>query len=129
VSRYLLDTDVLISFAKNKEPALSFVKRAIATGDELGVSPVVVTEFYAGLAARDYPTWDAFFANLEYWTVSNAAARQAGAWRYQFARQGTRLSTTDLLTAAVAVERDAILVTSNVKDFPMEELELLPLKQ
>jgi tRNA(fMet)-specific endonuclease VapC len=127
MSRYLLDTDALISFSKGKEPALSFIKKAIAAGDELGVSPVTVAEFYAGLPAETDATWDEFFDAVEYWTVSREAAKQAGAWRYQFARKGRRLSTTDLLTAAVAAERDAILVTSNVKDFPMQGLELLPL--
>jgi len=35
------------------------------------------------------------------------------------------LSTIDTLIAATAIAKDAILITANVKDFPMEEIEIL----
>ena len=55
MSRYLLDTNILIDFSKRREPAFSFVQRAIATGDELGVTAINVAEFYAGLAPSEQP--------------------------------------------------------------------------
>lgn len=48
--------------------------------------------------------------------------------RYDFDRKGIILSTTDAMVAAVVKERGAVLVTNNVKDYPMEEIEVLPLK-
>ena len=38
------------------------------------------------------------------------------------------LSTTHALVAAVAHERQAVIVTNNVEDYPMEDVCLLPLK-
>ena len=49
MSRYLLDTDVLIDYANGKEPAVSRIKGLIAQGDDLGLSAVAVAEFFAGL--------------------------------------------------------------------------------
>lgn len=44
-------------------------------------------------------------------------ARQAGTWRYDFARDGVTLSTTDALVAATAEAHSATIVTGNLKDY------------
>jgi predicted nucleic acid-binding protein len=59
--------------------------------------------------------------------MSVDAAMQAGQDRYRYTRQGKAIAITDALLAAVARERHAILVTGNVKDFPMDDLVLFPL--
>ncbi len=128
MTRYLLDTTALIDFAKGREPASSRILRMIESGDEVGVCAVVVTEYYAGLAREERPKWDDFFGALGFWEATREAARQAGVWRYEFARKGTQLSTADLLVAAVASQREAVIVTDNVKDYPMDEVNILPLR-
>jgi tRNA(fMet)-specific endonuclease VapC len=128
VARYLLDTAILIDFSKGQEPARSQILAWIRGGEELGVCPVNVAEFYAGLPAPDRPVWAAFLRRLRYWEISWAAAQQAGIWRYDFARRGGALSTADTLVAAAAQDRGAVLVTNNVKDFPMSGVQVLSLK-
>lgn len=127
MSRYLLDTTAIIDFSKRREPAFSLVHRLLQNGEELGVSPVNVAEFYAGLSPSHWEVWDEFFEPLLLWPISLTAAKQAGKFRYDFARAGITLSTTDTLIAAVAREQRASIVTSNVKDYPMDEVTLLPL--
>lgn len=126
MSRYLVDTDALINFSKGREPVFSFIHRAIASGDELGVTAINVAEFYSGLGPENEPSWDEFFELLEYWPVSRQAAKRAGRWRYAHARKGQTLTTTDCLVAAVANERAAVIVTNNVKDFTMAEVKVQP---
>jgi len=128
VTCYLLDTDVLIDFSKNREPARSRITAWIAAGDDLGVCPVNVAEFYAGLSPTSVVLWDVFFSTLLYWDISLPAAKRAGAWRYQFARRGTPLSVSDTLVGAVALEQGATIVTNSVKDYPMGGLHLLSLR-
>jgi len=125
MSTYLLDTTALIDFSKNRPSARALILDAIDAADELGVCPINVAEFYAGLTPAERPSWDRFLADLSYWPISLSASAQAGIWRYDSERRGRTLSITDMLTAAVAHEQRAILVTSNVRDFPMEEIELL----
>src|SRR5947209_3052910 len=118
MSRYLSDTTALIDFSKGREPAFSLVHRFIASGEEVGVSPINVAEFYTGLSPSQYVVWDELFEALILWPISLSAAKQAGRFRYDFARKGVSLSTTDTLVAAVAREQGASVVTNNVKDYP-----------
>ena len=48
-------------------------------------------------------------------------------YRHIYARSGQPLSVPDTLMAALAVAKDAALITGNVRDFPMPELKLEPL--
>jgi predicted nucleic acid-binding protein len=54
-------------------------------------------------------------------------ARRAGKYRYDLARRGVQISATDALIAAVARDRAAVLVTRNVRDFPMADIHVLSL--
>ena len=127
MTRYLLDTTALIDFSKGREPARSRILKMIQEGDELGVCAVNIAEFYAGIPANQRAVWDEFTGSLQYWDTTIEAARQAGQFRYHFARQGKILSTTDTLMAAVALDHQAILVTNNVKDYPMGQIQILPM--
>lgn len=126
--RYLLDTPVLIDFSKRREPAVSRLRTLNASGDELGVCAINVAEFFAGVPAHQRERWSLFFDALSYWEVDQPIARMGGAWRYDYARMGYRLSTADVLIAAVAASRRAVLLTSNAKDFPMPGLQVEKLR-
>jgi predicted nucleic acid-binding protein len=128
VTRYLLDTAILIDFSKGWEPARSQLPLWNSSGDELGVCSINVAEFYAGISPSERARWDTVLQVLYYWDITRSAARQAGIWRYDFARRGVALSTADTLIAAVAQQQGAILVTNNVKDFPMGGVQLRSLK-
>ena len=127
MSRYLLDTDVLIDYAYGKEPAVSRIKGLIAQGDDLGLCAIAVAEFFAGLRPHQRDYWRRVLSTFVSWDVSFDAARCAGEWRYDFERRGITQATSDTLNAAVAVERGATLLTRNARDYPMEGLSLLPL--
>ena len=126
MSRYLLDTDALINYSKGREPATSHIQHLIDQGDELGVCAINVANF-AGITPVNRPYWTTVFSTFTYWELSPAVAQHAGDLRYDFARQGQILSTSDTLIAAVAMHQGVILITSNVKHYPMAGLQLLAL--
>jgi predicted nucleic acid-binding protein len=70
---------------------------------------------------------EALLSSMQVLPTSMRAARQAGIWRYDFARQGQQLASTDCLIAAIAHEQRAILITGNLREYPMPELRQLPL--
>ena len=127
MARYLLDTNVLISFSKQREPAYSWVLARSHSVDDIGICGIVVTEFFAGLSPGKWPTWERFFGDLYYWETSFEVAQLAGRFRYHFARQGQTITSSDALIAAVSVDVQAIIVTGNVRHFPMPDIDLLPL--
>lgn len=119
MTQYLLDTDTLIDFSKGREPVVSLITTWIAKGNIVGVCPINITEFYSGLPQTERKDWDEFFESLMCWEISKHAARVAGEVRYEFRKGGIQLSTTDALISAVATEHNAVIVTSNIADYPM----------
>jgi predicted nucleic acid-binding protein len=124
----MLDTSVLIDLSKSAGAARLRIRGWIDGGDEVGVCGIQIAEFYRGLAPSERPVWDAFFDVLHFWEVSLEAARRAGIDQYDFDRRGQAIGTSDAIIAAVAWAQAAILVTNNVRDFPMPDVQLLSLR-
>jgi predicted nucleic acid-binding protein len=125
VTRYMLDTSVLIDMSKSVGVAKATIRGWIDGRDEVGVCAIQVAEFYRGLAPDERPVWDVFFEELLVWDITAVAARRAGIDQYDFDRQGKPIGTSDAMIAAVARAQSAILVTNNVRDFPMADVQLL----
>lgn len=118
--RYLLDTTVLIDFSKGHTPTVSKILTMLEKGDELGVCAITVAEFYAGVMRGAETKLDTFMDSLTYWYIDRQTAVSAGNFRRTFARHGKTVTIADALIAATALQEHAVLVTDNVKDFPMK---------
>ena len=127
MSRYLLDTDTIINFLGGRASTVRLLENLEEQGDTFCTCDIVITEVYSGLRPEHRPAAGKFLSSLQFLPTSAEAARQAGAWRYEYARQGAALSTADCLIAATAFEHGAALVTGNTTDYPQEELTVLPL--
>jgi tRNA(fMet)-specific endonuclease VapC len=127
MARYLLDSDCLIDYANGVAPTVSLIRSLFVIGDELCLCDVVVAEVWTGLTRREEPQVAALIRPMTFLPASVAVAQQAGRWRFDYARQGVALATTDVLVASTAVANDATLITANHRHFPMPELSLLPL--
>ena len=119
--KYLLDSTVLIEFSKRKEPTTSRLLDLIAEDHLVGVCAVSIAEFYSG-PVGDGPAMDRFIDLLPCFEINREVARIAGRYRFDFLQQGRKLSTTDMLIAAVARAEGAVLLTNNVRDFPMKDI-------
>jgi predicted nucleic acid-binding protein len=128
MTRYLLDTSILIDYSKNIEPTRSRVLAMIAAGDELCTCAVVVAEFYSGLPPAERPVWDAFLGSFRYLDETWDVAVGAGADRYANARVGRPLAVTDTLIAAAARAAGAVVVTNDVQDFPTTDVQVVSLR-
>jgi len=68
-----------------------------------------------------------FFDRLEYVEVTFEMAQTAGNLMLEWRRKGRTLGLPDAMIAAVALQLALTLATDNRNDFPMRELEFLPL--
>jgi predicted nucleic acid-binding protein len=125
VARYLVDTDVIIDYLNRLPAARSVLTRLVSDGDTLCTCDVVLAEVYAGLETQALPAATELLDAIEYLVTSPAMAKQAGTWRFRYARQGRQLTTTDVLVAATATAHGATIITRNVRDYPMPEVSLL----
>ena len=127
MARFLLDTDVIVDLLNQRPAALQFLQTLSDKNESICVCTVVLAETYSGLGDRQMPRAEGLLAAAEYLPASDSIARQAGAWRYFYARRGIQLSTTDVLVASTALAYDATVVTRNTRDYPMPEVSVLPL--
>lgn len=126
MAKYLLDTTALIDHLKGRQGVVDLIGTLARQGHQLGLCCVNVAEIYSGLTEREWVPAEILVDALEYYEVTSEAAKQAGRYRYDFARRGITLTTADTLIAAVAISEGAILITANTRDFPMDGIELLP---
>jgi tRNA(fMet)-specific endonuclease VapC len=126
MATYLLDTSVLIEWLRRSPGAEDLLLSLTAGRDRLAVCCVSVSEVYSGLYERDRRSFARLVSAMDYWDITAAAAQRAGEIRFEWARKGRTISTPDALQAALALEHDEYFVTTNVKDFPMAGLKLLP---
>lgn len=126
MTRVLLDSDVVVDFFKGFPPTMSLIRQLFLQRNGLCTCSVVVAEVYAGLSPNERIGSDVLFESMTFLPETPIASRQAGIWRYEFARRGQQLATTDCLIAAIAHEHGATLLTGNVNHFPMDEVHLLP---
>jgi len=127
MSYHVLDSDAVIDVLKGIPASRALIESLVANGQTLATSDVVVGEVYSGLRPEDRATGEQLMNSLTFLPTSRDAARQAGAWRYAFARRGAPIAMTDALIAATALAHGAVVVTGNVRDYPMSGLTVLPL--
>ncbi len=129
MARYLLDTDAIIDYFFGIPSTVALIQDLHARGETLCVCDVVIAEVYAGLHPEHREPAEQFVFACAFLPTSPAIAQQAGRWRYDFARKGVALATTDTLIAAVAEAHSATIVTGNIRHYPMPEVALLPLER
>jgi len=117
----LLDTTTF-SAVLRKDPAANFeLGRALAQGSTVLVSPVVYYELRRGLLKRNalrlLQALDALVARLLWIDVTRSDWETAAALWVRTQRAGRPHHDADLLIAAQANNRGAVVITANVKDF------------
>ncbi len=125
--RYLLDTDAVVDFLRGMPESVALVRDVAGRGGRLCVCDIVVAEVHSGLAVADTEAADTLLAACEFLPTGPSAARQAGRWRYEYARRGSALGVADALIAAAAHACGATLITGNRRHYPMAEVGILPL--
>jgi predicted nucleic acid-binding protein len=125
LTRYLLDSNVLMYWLSGVQRASALLAELSGRGDLLALNAVSVVETYSGIPPDDLERIDLLLGAFEYWQVDWAVARLAGEYRHKYARQGRKLPVPDVILGAHAITRDATLITNNERDYPMPELRIL----
>jgi tRNA(fMet)-specific endonuclease VapC len=125
--KYLLDTDTLIDILEDRDNVRQQVLVLIES-DEVALSAITVAELYSGLSEKKRAEWESWLLTLPYWQISISVAMRAGRYRRGARERGQTLSASDALLAALAHVNDATLLTSNIKDYPMNDVRVLSLR-
>jgi predicted nucleic acid-binding protein len=127
--KYLLDTDTLIDYVKDRGNARAHINALIEADEEVALCAITVAEIYSGLSDKKRKVWDSWLLALPYWHIGFNVAVQAGTYRKTASEAGRTLSATDSLLAALARDKGAVLLTSNLKDYPMDDVRVRSLRE
>ncbi len=117
MSRYVLDSTILIECEGGVQPTSARVTALLAADHELHISAVQVAEFYSGAPLGSNPRMDTFISKLTYVDLTPEMATTAGRFRFEAKALGRRLATPDALIAALGHHLVATVLTNNVADF------------
>ena len=121
MSFVLLDTTVLIDILRGR-PVLERLRALRSRADVPVTSAVNVEEVIRGLRPDEELSAKNLFDGLLVVRVDRAVGERAGAWRRDYAQQGTTLTQADCLIAAAAAGAGGRLATGNPRHFPMPGL-------
>jgi len=119
---YILDTSVLIAYEQADQPAAGRLLDLLRSGKTLCTCAITLTEFYTGAPRGSNPRMDAFINLLTYLDLTQDMAVTAASYRSAARDNGRRHATPDALIAALTKHAGGILITNNVRDFPMQDI-------
>jgi tRNA(fMet)-specific endonuclease VapC len=119
-----LDTNVVIAAINHRPPSVRVrLEQAFAAGTPVGIPTVVLSELWYGLRKRTRPQHtDAILAtfltlDVTLWPFEAEDAEEAGDIRAALERAGALIGAYDILIAAQARRRGALLVTANARTY------------
>ena len=122
MSRHLLDTDILIWILRGKSEALEFI-HDLMKEEVPAISSLAFYEVWAGAKVKESETITAFLLAFSVLPVTKEITKEGADYYRQYRSKGITLSTVDALIAATARYYNLILVTENLLDFPMRDIE------
>jgi predicted nucleic acid-binding protein len=125
----LLDTNIIVDVLRRRKDARLELENLLSHGSPLASCSITITEVYAGMRPHEEKSTRAFMKSLVFLPVTEQIAEHAGHLKAHYAKRGKILSLQDVTIAAVSIAYGCTLVTENVRDFPMPELQLYPLSK
>jgi tRNA(fMet)-specific endonuclease VapC len=119
-----LDTNAVIAAINRRLPSVRpRLEVAIVAGEPVGISAIVLFELRYGIIKSARPQenraiLEAFLAlDVTPWPFEPEDAEEAGEIRAELERRGTPIGPYDVLIAAQARRRGAVLITANTLEF------------
>ena len=114
----------MIAHLRGDEAVTRLLLELLAAGQWLGTSCVNVAEVERGIRPKERKLASALLDRLRFLETGREAAARAGRYQAAFAKRGRTLLTADALVAGTARAHGAILLTENVRDFPMKDVKV-----
>ncbi|HMV84695.1 MAG TPA: type II toxin-antitoxin system VapC family toxin [Blastocatellia bacterium] len=119
--KYLLDTNVCVTFLNRRNPLLEQRYNAVPSSDKIICSIVRAELLYGGFKSQRRPAsvlfMESYLANEPNLDFDLTAARIFGELRADLERKGTPIGAYDLQIAAIALAHGLTLVTHNTREF------------
>ena len=118
----LVDTDALINYIRGYEAFVDLLDE-LSEEEELFISAMTRLEILAGIRRHERVRTLEILEAFTYVGLSDEIVAQAEQYLIDYRAQGITLSVPDSLIAASALVMGLRLVTTNVRHYPMEDIE------
>ncbi len=125
MKKVVINTDIIIDFLRGKDRAKEFLISVI-NDFVVCCSTITVAEIYAGMREQERTKTEQLIDSLTILDVTKVVAEKAG--RYKSFHKSHNLELDDCLIAVTAFINKALFATSNVKHYPMMDIEKLSIK-
>jgi len=120
----ILDTDILISFLRNKKKAVNMMSSLIKSKIILKTTIINVGELYTGAylssqVAKDINSIEKLLEKFEILEYTKEDSRVFGQIQANLIKTGNKIGKMDTIIGSIALNRDKVLITRNVKHFEM----------
>lgn len=112
---YLIDSDVLIYFLKNKQESVELLKKI--KPNQRNTSIICIGEILEGLSENEIEKFRNFTSLLNIYEVDLKVIVKFAEIRKLLRKQGKLIDNFDLLIAATCLVYDLILITNNLSHF------------
>ena len=119
---YLVDTDILIWILRGNEKYEKFLLDLKDKGS-FSVSTITIAEIYKNIYPSEIVKTESVIGEFLIWDVTSAVAKQAGLYWQEHIKHSKALSLTDCLIAATANVNNLMLVSLNIRHFPMKDIK------
>jgi tRNA(fMet)-specific endonuclease VapC len=117
IAELCLDTNVLINYLKGREPSASAVARAVAE-HPCAITSITTYELLFGMARAKKPIGEtALLGVMRILPFDDMAARRAAKLHDELIRANQEIGIKDVLIAAICLEHNLPLLTTNVNHF------------
>ena len=121
---YLIETDILIDLFNKRVEADELISELSKSG-RLAASAVTIAELRAGWDDKKASYYlPKLYAIVEVVNLTKEFAEYAGKLRNTYGKKGQVLPAIDTLIAATCIVNDYVLVTRNIRHYPMKEINL-----
>ena len=121
-SRILLDSDILIDHLRGFKYLEDLTSNS--SGNTSLISAVSIAEIYSLLYFNEIERVEKLISTFKVVDIDSVIAKLAGKYRMIF-HKSHNLSIPDALIAASVKISNAILVTKNIKHFPMTDIDII----
>ncbi len=123
MTQFLLDTSVIIDILNNKHGRATLVRQLLSQDNSFCCCSINIAEVYAGMRPKEKAHTEEFLSGLHCYDITREIAVRAGTLRYEWSQRGVTLSISDTIIAGVALAHNLVLMTDNIKHYPMPELK------
>lgn len=120
---YLVDTNLIIEHSKDIPRSVELLRK-LKEQNDLFCSVISITEFRVGLTKNvewQIKKLEETYIPLD---VTSKIAELAGEYLQKYIPKVLKFDISDAIIAATAIENKLILVTRNLKHFPMPEIKI-----